>query len=172
MGNPFNHSPYEEGEEKSRKPGSKFFTKYKGITRIDTEANHTHGWYVRVRKHGKVYSKFFSDRKHGGAANALNKARRYYKKQMQAILAETLGEIPDKLPTRTVVTRNKKNNTGVVGVQRIERKNPGGTVYRAYRVCWTDKDGKSRTRFFSVKKYGDEEAFRLACEFRKQKLFE
>ena len=144
----------------------------KGISRIESEDSHTYGWYVRVRFNGKVKSKFFSDRKNGGVAQALNKARRFYKKEMQKILKKTHGEAPEKLPNRILVTKNKNNNTGVVGVQKIERQNTGGSVYKAYRVCWTEKTGKAKTKFFSIAKFGEKEAFRMACEFRKQRLFE
>ena len=144
----------------------------KGISRIDTEANNTHGWYVRVRHDGKVRSKFFSDRKHGGIARALMKARRFYRKEMQGILTRALGEAPDRIPDRVLVTKNKNNNTGVIGVQRIERKNPSGSIYKAFRVCWTQKSGAVKTRFFSIAKYGEKQAFQLACHFRKEKLYE
>ena len=89
---------------------------------------------------------------------------------MQDLFSQTLGEAPKTIPDRVIVTKNKNNNTGVIGVQKIERKNPGGSVYRAYRVCWTEKTGKARTKFFSIEKYGEEEAFRAACEFRKDML--
>lgn len=144
----------------------------KGISRIESEDSHTYGWYVRVRFDGKVKSKFFSDRKNGGVAQALNKARRFYKREMQTILVKTHGAAPEKLPNRILVTKNKNNNTGIVGVQKIERQNAGGSIYEAYRVCWTEKNGKARTKFFSVAKFGDQEAFKKACEFRRERIFE
>lgn len=178
MKTPFNQvNPFEEhlvsnGKSASAKKPKREKPSYKGISRIDSDHNHTHGWYVRVRQNGKVRSKFFSDQKHGGIAKALMKARRFYKNEMREIVAETLGEIPDKLPNRVIVTKNRNNNTGVVGVQLVERKNPGGSMYRAYRVCWSDNSGKSHTKFFSIKKLGEKEAFRQACDYRKKKLLE
>lgn len=145
---------------------------YKGISRIDSEHNHTHGWYVRIRQNGKVKSKFFSDRKYGGITKALMKARRHYKKEMQEVFQETLGSIPDRIPQRIIVTKNKNNNTGIIGVQRIERRNASGSIYRAFRVCWTEKSGKARTKFFSIEKHGEQNAFEMAREFRKAKLLE
>ena len=174
MRTPFNNGPIEEERvERKRsldKPKPRTKPSYKGISRIDSDHNHTHGWYVRIRQDGLVRSKFFSDRKYGGIVQALRKARRFYKTEMKKVLDETLGEAPSHIPNRVIVTKNKNNNTGVIGVQRIERENSGGSVYRSFRVCWTESEGKARTKFFSIAKYGEEEAFRLACEFRRKML--
>ncbi|HQU73238.1 MAG TPA: AP2 domain-containing protein [Calditrichia bacterium] len=176
MGNPF-HTDYPSmsggKEEGSLSPKlARHRPAYKGISRIDSEESHTHGWYVRIRRDGKVKSRFFSDRKYGGVAKALMKARRHYKQEMKRLIKDTLGEVPKKLPERVIVTRNRHNNTGVIGVQRVERENPGGSVYRAFRVCWTDDNGKARTRFFSINKMGEKEAFKQACQHRREKLLE
>ncbi len=48
--------------------------KAKGISRIDQDARHTHGWYVRIQKSGRSVSKFFSDDLLGGKQKALNLA--------------------------------------------------------------------------------------------------
>lgn len=171
MKNPFNQSnPFEKKTSKKSARDARSRPSYKGISRIDSDHNHTHGWYVRVRQSGKVKSKFFSDQKYGGIVNALMKARRHYKKEMQKIFSKTLGEAPKHIPDRVIVTKNKNNNTGIIGVQKIERENPGGSIYKAYRVCWTEKSGKAKTKFFSIDKYGDKKAFELACQFRKEKI--
>lgn len=175
MGNPFNDLPAfleEDNRSRQSKRPARAKPAYKGISRIDSDENHTHGWYVRVRQDGKVKSKFFSDRKYGGIAKALMKARRFYKNQMREVFSEALGETPQSIPDRVIVTKNRHNNTGVVGVQRIERRNPGGSVYLAYRVCWTDSGGNARTKFFSVKKHGEKAAFEKARDFRKARLLE
>jgi hypothetical protein len=147
-------------------------TKNKGISRIDSETCRTYGWYVRARFDGKVISKLFSDRKYGGKAKALMKARRYYKKSFEKLIRKHSDLTTEKLPVKTIVTRNRKNNTGVVGVQKITKHNSGGTIYVAYRVNWTDTGGKSRNKFFSIEKLGTRKAFKLACEYRKEKLVE
>ena len=145
----------------------------KGISRIESKESSTFGWYVRVRMNGEVRSKLFSDGKYGGAAQALNKARRYHKQEMRKIFEKTVGVAPAKLPNCILVTKNIKNNTGMIGVQKIERKNSSGSKYHAYRVSWKDKTtGKPRTKFFSIRRYGDEKAFELACEYRRQRIFE
>lgn len=147
-------------------------TKNKGISRIDSEACRTYGWYVRLRFNGKSIAKLFSDKKYGGKAQALMKARRYYKKSSEKLLKEMMKIYSNKLPCKTIVTKNKRNNTGLVGVQRIDRQNAGGSVYRAFRVNWTDKNGKSCNKFFSIDKYGEKQAFQIASEYRKQKVEE
>ena len=54
------------------------------------------------------------------------------------------------------------NKTGIVGVTY---STPNGVEY--YVVSWRE-DGKRVNRAFSIKKYGKEEAFRLACEAREE----
>lgn len=147
-------------------------TKNKGISRIDSEICRTYGWYVRARFNGKMISKLFSDNKYGGKAKALMKARRFHKKALAKLIKQAGHSLPDKLPSRSVVSRNRRNNTGVVGVQKVTRKNKKGTNYEAYRVNWTDRDGTSRTKFFSITKMGDKEAFKSACAYRREKVLE
>jgi hypothetical protein len=147
-------------------------TKNKGISRIDSEACRTYGWYVRARFNGKVISKLFSDIKYGGKAKALMKARRFYKKSLTKLVRQNSDLKTDKIPIKPIISHNNRNNTGIVGVQKIVRQNPGGTVYQAYRANWTENNGKSHTKFFSVDKLGERMAFKMACEVRKNKLLE
>ncbi|MEJ2049580.1 MAG: AP2 domain-containing protein [Calditrichota bacterium] len=147
-------------------------TKNRGISRIDSEACRTYGWYVRLRFNGKSVSKLFSDKKYGGKAQALMKARRFYKKSSEKLMKKMMKIYANKLPVKQIVTRNRRNNTGVVGVQRIDRKNSGGSIYQAFRVNWTDKTGKSKNKFFSIEKFGEKKAFELACEYRQEKVGE
>ena len=147
-------------------------TKNRGISRIDSEACRTYGWYVRARFHGKVISKLFSDKKYGGKAKALMKARRFYKKSYEKLIKKYSDFDVNKVPVKIIVSQNKKNNTGIVGVQKLTKYNSGGSVYIAYRVNWTDKTGKSRNKFFSVEKWGDKKAFKLAREYRTKMVME
>lgn len=71
--------------------------------------------------------------------------------------------IPASLSPRNLGLR-KMNNTGVTGVTFYSFQGR-----EMYRVTW--KDGKTtKFRSFSIKKYGEEEALRLACETR-DKMF-
>lgn len=82
------------------------------------------------------------------------------------------NNIDNLLPkTHANNSRNKKSppsKTGVVGVTK--RVAPGDIV--TFRASWYDVNGKSQCHNFSTKKYGYEEAFRLACEVRENKIRE
>ena len=56
---------------------------------------------------------------------------------------------------------DKRNNTGVPGVSYSES---GGRP--RYKARYQDENKKAVTKDFSIRKYGKEEAFRLACEWR------
>lgn len=53
----------------------------------------------------------------------------------------------------------KNNNSGIKGVSYCKTQN--------YWIAYWNKDGKQRRKTFSVNKYGSEQAFNMACEFRK-----
>ncbi|GAB4378702.1 MAG: hypothetical protein Kow0042_27390 [Calditrichia bacterium] len=143
--------------------------KAKGVSRIEQPEKHNFGWYVRVRYKGEVKNKFFSDKKNGGKAKAFQLAKSWYKKEIKKIVKRIGGgAIEAGIPSGILVTVNKRNNTGVVGVQRIERKKKT-TTYRAYRVTFKE-GGKHKTRFFSIDKYGDKQAFEMARRFKAEKL--
>lgn len=76
-----------------------------------------------------------------------------------------------RIVSRTINRRNKSirynNRTGVNGVGVAEKDY--GKCYIAY---WYDLDGKSRSKYFSSLRIGEEEAFKLACEYRKNKIEE
>lgn len=58
-------------------------------------------------------------------------------------------------------TKRKDNTTGVTGVT---------FTGKGYRSHWQSLDGKQKSKFFSIKKYGDELAFFAACECREQMI--
>ena len=61
--------------------------------------------------------------------------------------------------------RNKKksprNTSGVTGVGQYE------DVWRAF---WSGLDGKLHSKNFNIKKYGYDEAFKMACEYRQSQI--
>lgn len=74
-----------------------------------------------------------------------------------------------KPKTRANNSRNRKyteTSTGVVGV--VERFDPNGIP--SFRASWSDKNGVNQCKNFSTRKYGREEAFRLACEVRQREI--
>ncbi|HYX07369.1 MAG TPA: hypothetical protein VE912_11605 [Bacteroidales bacterium] len=132
----------------------------KGISRVDSKG--THGWYVRVYKNGKTYSKLYSDNKYGGKERALKIAKKARKMAEQA-----MKSIPTKR-TRRLVKSDRRNKTGVIGVNRTKKRNRSGTVSEYYQVTWSPKPGTTKNKQWSINKYGEDKAFQLACDFRHQ----
>ncbi len=124
--------------------------KIKHITRMKYKP--PYGWVARFQYDKKAYQKFFSDSKYGGENLALLAAVSWLKDTKQK-----LG-IPD---TSLSVVGSSRSNTGVRGVSFSEKSN-------RYFASWTDAKGKLSTVSFSVKKYGKEKAFKLACAKRKE----
>jgi hypothetical protein len=136
----------------------------KGISRIDAKG--THGWYVRIYKSGKTYSKLYSDNKYGGTERALK-----FAKKAREMALETLKNVPDS-NSRRLVSHDKRNKSGIIGVSRTTKTNVAGEVSLYYQVTWSPEKGKIKNRQWSVKKYGEEEAFRRAKEFRESVMQE
>ncbi|MDQ3812388.1 MAG: AP2 domain-containing protein [Armatimonadota bacterium] len=132
------------------------YSGYKGISRIDSPNRNTHGWYVRVTFMGDNHAKFFSDSVHGDRDKALYHAVRYRNRMER--------ELGKPRTNRTVATTNARNRSGVLGVKRID-KGPGG----AYEVTWSPRPNVVSRTSVSIAKWGEEEAFRRACEIRQQK---
>jgi hypothetical protein len=55
----------------------------KGISRIDQQEKHNHGFFVRLKRRGKVHSAFFADKSNGGRPAALRAARKHYQKLLK-----------------------------------------------------------------------------------------
>jgi len=63
------------------------------------------------------------------------------------------------------------NKTGFTGVlSRTDYRS--GHYYDVFVAIWKGLDGKQKSRSFSINKYGKEEAFRLACQCRSDKIKE
>ena len=75
--------------------------------------------------------------------------------------------------TKAVNSRNRgihpNNTSGVTGVYRVVRKDGEHIVWTAE---WRPLHERSKTKSFSVNKYGEQEAFRLACEYRAKMIEE
>lgn len=119
------------------------------------------GYWVRVVKDGTLYQKLFSDNQYGGKEQALFLARAYRDELRQRLYGTAAACV------RQVRTSFKSNRSGVIGVHYAERKR-GNSVSRSFVASWCPlSGGPQKHKSFSVAKYGEEEAFRLACEFRK-----
>ena len=137
--------------------------KEKGISRIDSGS--THGWFVRGYRNGKTFSRLFSDLKCGGKEEALQTARSF-----RSTLYRKLEEMPAKPRSRRIVTRDARNKTGVLGVCRTTKKSPKGVSHECFSVSWRPSPGIQKCTSFSIRKYGEKEAFRLAVEHRNRMM--
>lgn len=137
----------------------------KGIIRIDSDS--THGWQVRVYRHGKTYSRLFSDRKLGGREKAYEAAAAYRQR-----LEEEVAQMPDTGRRRRLIRTNRNNSTGVLGISRTYKRDRRGVRHEVYAVSWNPEPGVARGTSFSIKRYGEDTAFRLACQLRWEKMKE
>lgn len=135
----------------------------KGIIRIDSDS--THGWQVRVYRHGRTYSRLFSDRRLGGPDPAFEAALAYRK-----TLEGEVDQLPPPPPRRRLVHRNRNNSTGVVGVSRTTKRDRRGVPHEVYAVSWSPEPGVARGTSFSIRRYGEDTAFRLACKLRWERM--
>lgn len=133
-----------------------------GITRIDDDGGSTHGWQVRVQRRGVKRSRFFSDRRHGGRRQALLKAR------------EHRDQLLEKMPPFSRKTRARRktsrNASGVVGVSLVTTSGKYGLRYEFWQATWSPRLGERKRVKFSIGKYGDKKAFRLARDARRDGL--
>ena len=135
----------------------------KGIIRIDSDS--THGWQVRVYRHGKTFSRLFSDRKHGTRDAAFVAAELF-----RETLCGEVAALPAVPAQRRLIRRNRNNSTGVVGISRTYKRDRRGIRHEVYAVSWNPQPGIARGTSFSIKRYGEDTAFGLACKLRWDKM--
>lgn len=141
-GNPVHHPGHSSG--------------HKGISRVDHAKRNTHGWLVRVAWRGEMHVKFYSDGAHGGKDAALTKSILYRNR-----LEKQLGK---PRTDRTVMVHHERSETGVLGVHRVLKE--GAPVYE---VTWSPEPNIVRRTSVSIRKYGEDEAFRRARDIRRKK---
>jgi hypothetical protein len=108
---------------------------------------------------GRIYHRHFSDRVHGGKRKALATAKAYRDRLASKLQPLTRQEL--------CAIKKKNNRSGVSGVTRVDQleRNRGRLTRRIYwDVQWPSGNGKARHKKFSVKKYGERQAFRLAVQ--------
>ena len=129
------------------------------ITRIEAPNASMVGWNVRLCHAGRTESKFFSDRMFGGKENALIVARIYRDAR--------LNEFGPKNSMCHIGRKTSRNSTGIVGVHRTTCQTKGH-YYDYWSAQWPASDRKQCIRKFSIRKYGEEEARRLAIQARRE----
>lgn len=73
---------------------------------------------------------------------------------------DNLRLVPQKLNSRNT----KKNRNSKTGTNGVTYRVVNGSAY--YAAAWVDENGKQANKYFPVKKYGEELAEFLACEYR------
>ena len=138
---------------------------HRNVSRVDS--GNTHGWLVRLQRDGRITSKLFSDRAHGGRDDALRRALAWRDEQ-RARLGPVRHD-PSRLHSPEARRRNRQvlTRTGMTGIGFQLRPYGGGRVpyVTAY---WIDANGRRRQTSFSVAKHGVEEAVALAARARAQ----
>jgi len=128
------------------------------LARIDLPGASTHGWQVRLQRRGVKYAKYFGDRLHGGPAVALKAARRWRDQLLVQIESSEQARI---------CTRSARNRSGVVGVSKVTVVS-NGSSYEFWQATWSPETGRRRCVKFSIRRYGEKEAFRLAVVAREE----
>ena len=83
---------------------------------------------------------------------------------------DNLRCIPSYLNARNM-KKYATNSSGVCGVSLLANKTAKGINFY-WSAKWTDADKKQVNKRYSVAQYGNEEAFRLACEYRAKMIEE
>jgi hypothetical protein len=137
----------------------------RNIVRVDNDANGDHGWVVTLQRKGAMIVKRFSDGVYGGKREALDAAVEY---RDSFLALENPFDHQIWIRTR----RRKNNKSGIPGVLRYEVAENANTgrVRAFWLASWTDEHGATRTRKFSVTRYGEQEARRLAVAERGRQL--
>jgi len=129
----------------------------------------THGWQVRLSlgQHHKYYSKMFSDGKLGGREEAL-KAAEAYRAQLPELFPQFFQRRwPNPVPPYQK-TLGKNNTSGRIGVYRTHSYHKSGLKQEFWGAhCSVGPyNGRPAAKRFYISTYGEEEAKRLAIEFR------
>ena len=135
----------------------------KGIIRIDSDS--THGWQVRVYRHGKTFSRLFSDRTYSSRDASFDAAEAH-----RLTLADEVAALPEAPARRRLVRANRSNTSGVVGISRTHKMDRRGVRHEVYAVSWNPEPGVARGTSFSIKRYGEDTAFAMACKLRWEKM--
>ncbi|QEG43061.1 AP2/ERF family transcription factor [Roseimaritima ulvae] len=137
----------------------------RNITRIERQT--TGGYLVRIMRRGKLHSAFFSFNEYGGKRKALLAAREH-----RDALEQKLRGISRKKRAQTL---RANNTSGVPGVRLVKETDPrwkSRPTYHCWVAQWSPSKGVRKTKRFSVEKYGNEEAYRLAVRARKRGVAE
>lgn len=127
------------------------------IARIELPDACTYGWQVRLQRRGIKYAKFFSDSRYYSTQQALTAAQEW-----RDILIERL----ESEERTRICQRSTRNSSGIVGVSKVSITAANGVKYDFWQATWSPESGKRQSVKFSIKRYGDTNAFELAVKAR------
>ena len=115
---------------------------------------------MRICRQGERASEFFSDKRFGDSNNARDAAEQRY--------AELDVAMPPRSKTRD--SRSTRNQSGIVGVHLAVSHDTNNLPHKAYCASWIEDAGHRKKLSFSWKKYGELQAWELACLARELKI--
>jgi hypothetical protein len=128
------------------------------ITRLKVARNAWY-WAVHFKRRGKLHSKRFYDLKFGGSNKARAAAMSWRDRQLAATKTLSYREFHQQ--------KRSNNTSGVPGVHFVKSaRQPQGS----WQAKITLPDGRKPTKGFSVRRFGNQEAFKLAVAARRQML--
>ena len=80
---------------------------------------------------------------------------------------ELIARLPQSDRPAAAGKLTRRNVSGVVGVSRVVVRTTV-TRYTFWQATWSPRPGERRRVKFSIRRYGEERAFELACEARRQ----
>lgn len=113
-----------------------------------------HNWSVQISINKKATTKYFSFRKYGSKSKALEEAVLYRDKLV----------LDNKIDLKERFKKSK-----ITGVNRTIDTRRNGVKVAYWQTMWNE-NGKQRTKRFSTKKYGENEAEQLAIEHQKKTI--
>ena len=127
-----------------------------GITRYDYAK--MHGWYVRIHRDEVQFQEMFYDSKYQSFSEGLR----------AAILFR--HEVLSGIPLEKKVRRGSNRAISTDPNERVHRRVEKGKLqpYISWLCTWYDENYKVRTKRFSVNKFGEEGAKKLALEHTKK----
>ena len=132
------------------------------ISRLDLDQAGTHGWQVRPQRKGVRFARFFADSTWGGRRRALEMARQFRDRIVARMDRAGTGAV------RVQEQPTSRNQSGVIGVSRVTHIGANGSRYHFWQANWSKGAGVRKSVRFSILQHGEETAFELACEARRE----
>jgi len=138
--------------------------KHKYLTRLHYRSSH--GWWVRLRFAN--IQKAFSDIACGSKSKSLKAAIKFRDACLRdrAEKGLSIGRKPKGHHKNPTV----RNRTGIVGVHCVIKTNKDDSPIKYYVSTYYPQKYQHCVKTFSVNKYGEKRAFKLAVAFRREGL--